>query len=426
MYPHQIYHLVKMVRTKYLKPESLRVLQEKKLRRLLIHLWLNVPYYRNWFENEGITPNDIRNLEDFRRFPFSDKEQIQALPLEAKSAGNIDLNRCKSFLTSGTTGLPLQFSMTYLDFTLRNLNSARAYLACGMKAVDKMAVLAGDMRVNERKSWNEYVKLWRRKEISSWEDPKTWVIKLKAWDPQIMIGRVTTLKLLADAVRKRGGRDISPRLVFSSAGILDDLSRQYLADSFLAGVIDFYFTFEGGCLAWECQRCSGYHMSSDTLLIEVLKDGKPAQPGQEGEVVITNLHSYAMPFIRYRQGDSVLLSDQPPQCGCNFPLIKKIYGRKDDYIVLRSGRKVPPQPVYHVMIPVKGVRRWKIMQESLDKIVIFIEAERDFNSGSEAILRREMFKLLREEINLDIKRVRSIPIDSSKKFKPVSSKVKAI
>ncbi|MBN2199837.1 MAG: phenylacetate--CoA ligase family protein [Candidatus Aminicenantes bacterium] len=424
MYAYQLYDFGKILKAQRLNPDRLAKLQSDKLSKLIRHSYAHVPYVRNMLDARGIVPGDVARIEDIGLLPLTDKSFYQSLKPGERAADNLPVERCKTFQTSGTTGLPLRFHMTRRDFTMRNLNSARAYLASGYEPWQRMAVLAGDRVVNEKRTWNEKLGFWRRREISSWKDPEQWLDELETWKPHVLVGRVTTLVLLAEAFRERPRASLRPKRVFASAEVLDDASRNFLATTFGCPVLDFYFTFEGGCLAWECPACGGYHMNSDMVIIEVLRNGNPVSPGEEGEVVITNLHAYAMPLIRYRQGDSVVLSRKTPRCGRGLPLLDRIYGRKEDLIVLRNGRRIPPQAVPHVFIPVPGIRKWQVVQPAVDRLKILIEPKDGFDESARRILLEEMMKLLRDDVRLEIIVVDSLERDREAKFRPIVSEVK--
>jgi len=423
MYPYQIFDLYKLLRTPRTPPEAIRKIQEKKLKKLVVHAYQNVPYYRELFDSIKIKPQDIRKLEDLQMLPFTSKKQIQALSLEEKTAKNINLKHCKSFITSGSTGSPLRIFHTFQYETLKNFICARAFLTSGMKPWYKMAAFSGERSVNEKRPWHEYLMLWRRKEISNWDKPETWIDKLREWKPQVLTGEIITLKLLGEAVQKYQIRDISPKIIFTASIIMDDFSRQYLQSVFCAKIVDIYGSVEGGFIAWECEKCSGYHICSDVVIVEMLKNGKPVSPGQKGEVVITNLHSYAMPFIRYRQEDIVTLSNKKPVCGRNFPLLEHIEGRTDDFVVLRNGRKISPHPLYHCIDPVQGVKRWRMVQENINTLKVDIEPAENFTHESQQRIESNLKKLVGDEIVIEISLVDSLHVDLSSKFRAVSSKI---
>ncbi len=161
-------------------------------------------------------------------------------------------------------------------------------------------------------------------------------------------------------------------------------------------------------------------------IIEILKNGEPVAPGEEGEVVITNLHSYAMPFIRYAQGDVAVLSPESPRCGRGLPLLERVLGRTDDFIVLKNGEKISPHPFYHCIDPVEGIRRWRIVQSSPNRITVEIEPEEAFHNATSLIVRGNLEELVKGQLDIDILPVDTISIDPSSKFRAVSSTVSVL
>ena len=420
---HNLFDLYKLQKNQWKSPHSIKKIQEKKLKKLIYHAYQNVLYYQKLFDSLKIKPKDIRKIEDLQILPIISKKQLQDLPLKEKIAKNIDPKQCKSLATSGTTGIPLKMFFTLQDSTLMNLSWARVFFSCGMKPWYKMIAFIGQQNVSKRKSWYEHFGLWRRKETSTWNKPEDWIEEIREWKPEVLIGYVMTLKLLGEAIQKYQMKNITPKIIFHSSALLDDFSRQFLKSVFKSKIIDIYGSDEGGCIAWECGKCSGYHICSDMVIVEILKNGKPVSPGEEGEVVITNLHSYAMPFIRYKQEDIVTLSNEKPICGRGFPLLEHIEGRTDDFIVLRNGWKISPHPFYHCMDPVPSVRRWRIIQENINKLKVEIEPIKNFNSDTQQIIDNNLKKLVGNKIEIKIFLVDSIPIDSSSKFRVVSSKI---
>lgn len=398
-------------------------LQSRKLRKLLNHAYNNVPLYRELYKKNRIVPEEIQSVDQLSELPPTTKQQFSQAPVEQKTARTVDLNRCRSSATSGSTGFPLQIYFRSSDFTIINFTWARAYMAHGMKPWHKIAALIGSRQVKRQKSWYEYFGVWRRKEISTWEAPHRWHHEIQTFHPDIYTGYVLTLRLLAEYIEEEGIQDMTPKTIFHTSAVLDDFSRRYLESRFHTKVIDLYGSFEAGCIAWECEECSGYHISSDTVVVEVLKNGKPVDPGEQGEVYITNLHSYAMPFIRYRQGDVVTLSETPPICGRTFPLLKNIIGRADDFIILKNGRKMSPTPFYHAVDPVPGVGRWRIIQKAPGEIILEIQPGVNFSTDTQRKIKNNFHRLAEKNLSYRIKIVEEIPIVPGKKFRAVSSEI---
>lgn len=424
MKPQDIFSLWVLHHNQWKTPEEIGAIQKRKLRRMVHHAYQNVPYYRELFDAAKIKPDDVREVEDLKNIPVTTRQTVNNLKTEEITAQGVDLSSCRVSATSGTTSIPLRIYATPFDATIMSLGWARAFLACGMKPWHKSIAFIGNKQLKAKKSWYEHLGVWRRKEISARDLPEDWITACQEWNPQVLIGYVMTLKLLAETLRDKKIKDVNPKLVFHSSGIIDPYSREFLESSFHAKVVDFYGSDEAGCLAWECAECSAYHLASDMTVVEVLKNERPAEPGEDGEIVITNLHSFAMPFIRYRQEDMGQLSPKKISCGRSFPLLERIQGRIDDYITLKSGRKVSPHPFYHCLDPVPGIRRWQIVQKRLDQIQILIEGGPDFSADSHSRIRENVLDLVHNELEIKIVVLDSLDVDPSRKFRSVSSQVR--
>jgi phenylacetate-CoA ligase len=421
MKPRHLLHLYNLQRAKRLRREQLEEIQGAKLRRLLRHAYDRVPYYRKLFDSAGLKPEQIQSVQDLPKIPATSRKTMHELSLSDRIARGIDPGVCKLSATSGTTGIPLKIYFTRHDSTLKNLSWARAFLSWGMKPWHTMLAFIGLKDVKEKRSWYERLGLWRRDEISTWAGPAAWIDTIRRQKPHALIGYVMTLRILAEALDAAGIADVLPKLVFHSSAILDPGSRRYLETVFGCHVVDLYGSDEAGCIAWECKDCPGYHISADTVIIELLRNGNPVGPGEEGEVFITNLHSYAMPFIRYAQCDVAVLSPEQPRCGCGLPLLERVVGRTDDFVVLSDGTKISPHPLYHCIDHVGGVRSWRITQDSLESITVELELKQNMREHTCDAVEKNLAGLLGERIDINIKVVDAMPVDPSRKFRSVNS-----
>ncbi|MDW7760457.1 MAG: hypothetical protein SCM96_07450 [Acidobacteriota bacterium] len=416
--------LASLMRNQWKSPEALNRIRVAKTRRLLIHAFETVPFYRSRFQAAGADPYEFKTMEDLGRFPLVSKEDLRDRAVEDVTSASMDRRRCEQFSTSGATGVPLRSFFDRRDSMLKNLAWIRVFLNSGMKPWHKAAAFMGSRNVKSGRSWYEFLGLWRRCEISTWSPPSCWIEALRIWQPQVLLGYVMTLKVLADHMGRNGHAGVRPKLIFHSSAVLDSLSRNFLEERLGGTIIDIYGSDEAGCIAWECRVCRGYHISADMLVVEVLKNGRPVAPGESGEVVVTNLHSFAMPFIRYRQNDMVTLASRRPVCGRRFPLIEMIEGRIDDFITLENGRKLSPHPVYHAIDPVPGINRWKLTQESRDCLVLEIEPGAAFDPESERLILDNLRTLTEGNLRVHILLRENLPIDPGSKFRTVTSKVR--
>ena len=332
-------NLCSLLKAQWKSRAEIEDLQNKKLRHLVRHAYNNVAYYRRLFDSAGIKPEDIGGTRDLSKIPLTSKNELQRLPLSEITASGIDLSRCIKSRTSGATGKPLEIVSSSADRSIMNPSFIRAYLAWGLKPWNRLAFFQARKEQLEKKSWYEYLQILPRQNLSVWESGEKWMDQIRNWQPQLLQGYILTMKLLADAARKNASGQLRIPMIVNTSGTLDDHGREMLRSVFQAQVIDIYASEEAGSvIAWECPVCSEYHINSDTVILEILKDGTPAGPDEEGEVVLTNLYNYTMPFIRYRQEDMGVFSAREPLCGRGLPLMKEIKGRSGDFVAEHADR----------------------------------------------------------------------------------------
>lgn len=424
MLPHEIVFLRRLIKAQWLSPRELRDLQEARLRRLITHAYDRVPYYRRLFDSAGLKPADIRGLPDLPKIPTTSRAQLLEHPLKDITARGIDLRRCRVTTTSGTTGVPFKTFFRRRDLTRINFGWARAYLAHGMRARDRISSFRGWQTADPKKAWYEVLGVWRRRMLSSLDDPEAWISELEKWRPQVIMGYAMTLGLLAAAMKERRADRVRPRTVFHTSGLLHGHDRKFIGETLGAKVVDLFGSDEGGCLAWECPECRGYHVNVDLVVLEIIEDGRPAPPGTPGEVVITNLHSFAMPLIRYRQEDVAALSPESPSCGRGLPLLKDIQGRIDDFIVLPTGRRISPHPFYWALLLVPGTEKWRVIQETCSLLRIEVVAGPDFPEDGPSMIEANLRKIVKDEMEIAVSVQDAIEQNPLQKFRSVISKVR--
>jgi phenylacetate-CoA ligase len=232
------------------------------------------------------------------------------------------------------------------------------------------------------------------------------------------------LKLLAEAIQRGAVDGIQVPLVSTTSGVLDLYGRKLLNSAFGARVVDIYAAEEsGGAIAWECPKCSGYHINSDTVIVEFTKHGQPAHPGEDAEIVITNLTGYTMPFIRYALGDVARLSAAAPSCGRSLPLMESISGRSGDYIVLTSGRKIVPHPFFLVLDETAGVGEWQIVQEDIRHLTVRLTSPCGTDPKRMEQIREGLKKLVGESVGIQIEVVKQLRKNRFEKLRSVISRV---
>lgn len=416
--------LLQLLHNQWKTPQEIKELQDRKLRALIQHAYGRVPFYRRLFDSVGVKPEEITRSEDLPRLPMTSRSDLINLPQEDILAQGLNPRHCCQSMTSGSTGIPLTILHHRCDITRTNLAWGRVYLVHGVKLWNRMAGFTGQRDLQKGKSWYEYLGLMKQKMLSNWDDPSQWISELRVWRPQAMIGYVMTLKLLALAMQAQKVTDIRLNVIFQSSGLLDEASRQFLQSAFgVPRIVDIYGSAEAGCIAWECKTCPGYHVNSDMVIVELLDDGKPVDPGYEGEVVITNLHSYAMPFIRYQQGDVGRWATSSPLCGRGFSIMENIEGRLGDFITLPSGKRFSPHLFFIALDTVVGVTKWRLIQETVHRLRVEIVVNQSSGDLAPQAVRASLKEIVGEEMEIIVSEVSSLPYDPSQKFQSVKSMI---
>jgi phenylacetate-CoA ligase len=375
------------LRRQWWSDAKIRRYQELHLRRLLLHAYENVPYYARTWRESGVSPGDFDRLEDLARFPLVDGLSIRRLPTEEITSRIHDVSTCRACKTSGSSGVALRLYFQRNDhFLLIKASIARAMMNNGLTIRDRLARFDPEQGADQFSGWYEKLGLWRRCVLSTQASVESWVDALIRFKPTAIAGMSVTLLDIADELTRRG-RQLPVQRVFCSGMRLEDHHRRSLQEFFNAPVYDMYGSYESGMAAWECRDCGEYHVNSDLSIVEVLKpDGTKAAPGETGEVVVTNLHSPVVPFIRYRQGDMAVVSKNKPRCGRNLPLIAAFYGRQNDRIVRDDLSRISQYAISTPVVHTPGVREWQFEQEESRACTLRLVVDsRDFDPHREIL-----------------------------------------
>jgi phenylacetate-CoA ligase len=411
---------------------AVRDLQQRKLSALLHHAYEQVPYYRRAFDERSLKPGDIRSAEDLKKLPLLTKAEIQrqreelrARLLPARHGG-----ACMEY-TGGSTGHPLAFYQDdhYRAVLLANL--ARSFALCGWRPGDPRAVLWGsDYDAQIHASLRGRVHDWLGNQVylnafaSSEDELTAFAEQLRRFEPQLLVGYVSSLVAMARVLRRRR-TEIPSSLgaIQSSAETLTPAQRELIESTFSCPVFDRYGCREMGNVAHECSVHAGLHVFTDLHVLEIVRDGATAPPGEEGLVVVTNLDNYAMPFIRYVIGDVGALAPASCACGLPFPLLARIQGRTSDIITSPSGRLIHGEFFTHLFYKVEAVRQFQVVQETLQDLTVRIVPGPGFDPAVighlESVIREHGDPGFRVETQL----VDSIESAASGKFRFTISKV---
>lgn len=420
--------LKELERTQWLSRDELKMSQEERLQALIRHAYENVPFYYNIFQERKLTPRDIKTTDDLVKLPILTRSDVRQ-NFDNLMAKNYNPRRAKPGATGGTTGEPLRF-MKQEDVGWEWGAFYRGMKWYGIEAGDKQALFwsvpiyssgLASVMANVGRFLRNSV-LLSAFEMSE-EKMKRFALKLRRFEPKVLIGYPSAIYIFASYIKNLGIQYIKPEVVITTAEKLYDYQKGAIKDAFDCEVFEYYGSREIASLAYECPQHHGYHISVENVVLEFTKDnGQMISPGELGKVLVTDLHNYAMPFIRYEIGDLAIPSDRVCPCGRSLPLIESIEGRITDIIVCQHGFILGA--LFPHLLKDFSVRQYQVIQESLDKIIIKIVPAEGFSQEQSQHIVETVQHLTGPSAEVEIDLVDDIPPSkSSGKRRVVISKV---
>ena len=351
--------------------------QDTRLRRLIAHAYENVKYYRWLFDQAGVNPRHIRTASDLHRIPVTTKSDLRAVPPGDLVAKGVRPDTLIAHVTGGSTGEPFVIRRSWLEERTLGLIRRRTlqYYGAGSRALVAVATFHHRPHRNEKRAIEmmfNSLGIFRVRPLFCLAPPEQLLAQLAEMRPDVIGGYAGVLDRLAGVLAASGLELRPPVCVISGAEVLDPLAARRISDAFRAPVYDTYGSHEFSRIAWQCRVSGEYHRSDDSVVTEILNDDGPAAPGEEGRIVGTALHSYAMPFIRFELGDMVTAGTDTCPCGKPFSTLRGIRGRIVDYFTMPDGSLLHP---YEIAAALKDegmswVARYELVQHSKNRIVL--------------------------------------------------------
>jgi len=421
--------------SQWLSASEMRLLQEEKLRRLVSHAYHHVGYYRERMDALGLRPEDIRTLDDLSRLPLLAKADVRENLHFDLLSDNHDKDLILRIATSGSTGEPFVCYADQHQLEIRLASTLRAMEWTGWQFGDRQARLWHQtLGMSSSQVARERFDAWllKRLFVPAFEMSESamaaFLGRLSSFDPVLIDGYAESFNYLAGhlgSAKERPG--LRPRGIISSAQALPDESRKIIERAFGTRVFDKYGSREFSGIAYECDAHDGHHVMAESYIVEILKDGRAALPGEVGEVVITDLNNLCLPFVRYRVGDLAEAMDNATSCACGrgLPRIGRIEGRVQSLVIGAHGRVMPGTFFSHLFKDYDYlVRQYQVVQEERGAIVLKVVKGSRFAPD---LFEREILSVLRrylgEETRIDVQFVDLIPLVRTGKRQAVVSKL---
>ncbi|MCP9820361.1 phenylacetate--CoA ligase family protein [Synechococcus sp. Cruz-9H2] len=281
----------------------------------------------------------INSINDLKRLPIITADQFRAATQRGETlATSVEAGEGQRFSTGGSTGIPLEVR--------RGSVEARLWRTAGLSMQLEHGFSWSDTTVQFDVAPHQPHPLQKLGIAPSiWIDPKLPIevqmdLLLQA-KPSVIHGHVTVLRAMAKALIDRSCQLHNPLTIFSVAELLDKDSRDTIRAGFGVDPTDVYGMTEVGFIAWQCEVHQQMHVNAELVIVEILGEDGPAQPGELGRVVVTDLRGRTMPAIRYDTGDLARASE-PCVCGRSLPSIGPLEGRARQAIVRPDGSTITP------------------------------------------------------------------------------------
>jgi phenylacetate-CoA ligase len=326
--------------------------------------------------------------------------------------------------SGGSTGTPVCIRRTRFEDRLLQAYRLAVLFRLGMKVTDRRAAIV--MGSRQAPTLLSRLGLLRHEELDCTLPAEALLGQLRAAAPDVLRGYPGTLSWVAGQLTAQDRASIRPRFITTDSEMMTADMRARIREGFGVGVIDFYDSHEFNMIAWECRHGGTYHVSDCSMIAEIVKDGRPAAPGEAGELVGTALHSWAVPYIRYCLDDVVTRG--PLHCSCGAPnaTIAHIQGRMLDRFPLPGGRTIHPYTLVRPLLNSSPwIRRFQIVQEQLGRIRVRVVPMPGEAPGPEALAKLEhaLAASLEEPMTFAIDLTDSIPSAANGKFRPYYSMV---
>jgi len=408
-----------------LSARELERVQLRKLRRVLEDAWAHVPLYRDKLEKANVWPVDLETLADLERFPITEKDEIRDSFPRGCTVSGTDLARCRIQQTSGSSGQCMEIAIDPRSDDMRTLFTQRVYGMQGFTFWRRMAYLF-PYELPLRKG---NAGLYRNRWFSTKLAPSEILAGLHEWRPHLLAATPSDLLELCDGLdddlRKLGLEAIC---VHSEPMSRDE--REYVAARFGCRIATNYYCNEVWAIAAEC-RHGALHQFPDNVALEIVDErGRAVPRGERGHVLVTSLHNYVQPFIRYRLGDIAAWEPDtgPCPCGLDLPRLRGLEGRDDDYLQYPDGRRMHPS---RITVAVKSpcfahpgaqiFRDYRITQDGPAHVTVQIVPGRDTSllEGCAAAARENLARLLGAPFRVDLQVLPALPRGSGGKRKIV-------
>jgi phenylacetate-CoA ligase len=417
-----------LMESQYSPSEVKNEINLKRLQAIVTHAYNNTEYYRNMFTLNGFSPSDIKVMEDIKKIPVLCKEDvINNQPMMI--AKNFD--KYVNFETTGSTGIPIK--------GYRNKKCQEWKMACGLRnnmwagyrLGERIYCIYGNPKEKIGIKRSIRRKLLTREEFLdslnlTEQSMQLFANMMMKRPPSLLWGHTHNMYLFAKFIKDRNIDNIKPKGMYSAGMVMHRWEREMVEDVFKCEFQNRYGCEEVGLIASECKKKEGLHINDDDIIVEVLdKNNQKMLSSEIGEITVTDLSNYVMPFIRYKLSDMGSFAIEVCSCGRTQPMLSSIQGRVSDFIVRTDGSVISGISLTdHFGANIRGIKQIQIVQKRNDLICLNIAKNELFSSDTEKEIKVLSEKYFGFRMRVEFNYVPRIMPGKGGKFKFVVSEIK--
>ena len=431
---------VQQKKIRQLPIEEIKKKQWDRLVALLTYVEKNSTFYHEQFKKINFDINNFKSYDDLRKIPIIDKKtlKINYDNIITKDSSNQDY--VVSY-TSGSTGEPFPFLIDkkrepHKTFAAFMLNKQHVGINPFKKQNELMIKIHP---VNEIKDLQKNFKQGIFHNIKYHFASETFGLKsldineknidsicsiIKKHKISGIYGYSSNIFSLAKLLKNRNKKLNLKYVILIAEGILNQ-QKQLISEIFNCPVYMDYGSSECMRMGFDCKKCDGYHMDLYNYYFEYLDDkGKPCKPGENANIVVTNLNNYIFPLIRYKIGDQCIVSNKNCSCNLNYPIVSSIIGRSSDIIKTSSDIEVPLLNLRSVLQDYYDfIFQYQIVvYQKKNMILIKIIPTKQVSLDLKEQIKKRISELLHHSMNVEIEIVKNIEFDKNGKTKTIIMK----
>lgn len=397
-------------RSEWANPDALQIRQLAQLDALLAHAWREVPFYRARLESAGYRPDVSLSWSIFRRIQTLRRSEVQAAGPGLRARGwPAQHGNAYRETTSGSTAEPVEFASTDIVKVIWHALTLREHLWHRRDFGGRLAAIRSVIDPGDCPDWGLPAILLGETGPAFGLRVSTPISQQAAWllerDPEYLLSYPSNIEALAREFIARGDRLTRLREARTFGERLPAELREVVRRAWNVPVVDVYSAQEVGYIALQCPQHTHYHVQSENVVVEVLDDqDAPCRPGTLGRVVVTSLHNFATPFVRYELGDYAE-PGEPCDCGRGLPVLRRVAGRARNMAVLPDGSRFWPRIRPGEWADVVAVKEFRLVQTAPDAMRLEIVTQQPLHAEQTAALAARVVRHLAHPFRVSVRRV---------------------